>query len=72
MAQNLSLYSFSLYTEITLSLKTSVNNKRVFFSLLSCILMPRSLRKEHMPHSPIPNAMVTVKLFLCRIIFQRS
>lgn len=25
-----------------------------------------------MPHAPIPNAMVTGKLFLCRIIFQWS
>lgn len=72
MALNLSCYSFSLYIEIAFSLRISVNNKRFFFFLLNCMLMHYSLRKEHMSHSPIPNAMVTVRLFLGRIVFQWS
>lgn len=62
---------FSLHKNHS-SLKISVNNKMVFFFLFSCMLMHYSLRKEHMPHSHISNAMVTVGLFLCRFTFQRS
>lgn len=69
LKHTVSLYLFSLHIEIALSLKISVNNERVFFFLLSRMLMHYSLRKKHMPHSNIPDGMVTLGPFLCWITF---